>query len=590
MEETNYRQAFSLLRRYIGGEWQRALLLLFLLLSGIALQLLQPQILRDFLDLATGEIARARVGGLTALPAVAALFIGVALVNQLLVGGAAYVTQDLRWRTTNALRADLARHALRLEMGLHNDHTAGELVSRIDGDVDALSNFFSQFTLQVLGNGLLIVGVIAVLMAEDWRIGVGFLGFVVVAAAVLRVVVRLAVPWFRRFWELFGVYFGFFEERLASIEDIRANGAVAYTMRRYHELMRDVFIVDRNAFVLSLLPAATTLAFFNVGSALGLGLGGVLYWNGVITIGTVYVILNYAQLLQEPLARVTQQMEDFQRAVAAAGRIQWLYAVQPALATNAGAPFPLEPGPPRITFAGVDFHYSEEAPVLRNVSFEIAPGETLGLLGRTGSGKTTITRLLFRLYDVAGGCVELDGVDVRTLPLKELRRQIGLVTQDVQLFNASVRDNLTFFDETLPDEAIVAAFAELELMDWFEGLPEGLDTQLESGGRGLSAGEAQLVAFTRVFLQDPRIVILDEASSRLDPTTERLIDKAVHRLLHNRTAIIVAHRLATVQRVDEILILENGRVKEYGRREALAADPASQFSHLLRTAQEELLA
>ena len=590
MEETNYRQAFSLLRRYIGGEWQRALLLLFLLLSGIALQLLQPQILRDFLDLATGEIARARVGGLTALPAVAALFIGVALVNQLLVGGAAYVTQDLRWRTTNALRADLARHALRLEMGLHNDHTAGELVSRIDGDVDALSNFFSQFTLQVLGNGLLIVGVIAVLMAEDWRIGVGFLGFVVVAAAVLRVVVRLAVPWFRRFWELFGVYYGFFEERLASIEDIRANGAVAYTMRRYHELMRDVFIVDRNAFVLSLLPAATTLAFFNVGSALGLGLGGVLYWNGVITIGTVYVILNYAQLLQEPLARVTQQMEDFQRAVAAAGRIQWLYAVQPALATNAGAPFPLEPGPPRITFAGVDFHYSEEAPVLRNVSFEIAPGETLGLLGRTGSGKTTITRLLFRLYDVAGGCVELDGVDVRTLPLKELRRQIGLVTQDVQLFNASVRDNLTFFDETLPDEAIVAAFAELELMDWFEGLPEGLDTQLESGGRGLSAGEAQLVAFTRVFLQDPRIVILDEASSRLDPTTERLIDKAVHRLLHNRTAIIVAHRLATVQRVDEILILENGRVKEYGRREALAADPASQFSHLLRTAQEELLA
>ena len=584
------QSAFQLLRRYIGGEWRRALLLLLLLLGGIGLQLLQPQILRDFIDLATSEVASSRIGGLSRLPVVALLFVGTALVNQLFGAAAAYVTQDLRWRTTNELRADLARHALRLDMGFHNEHSAGELVSRLDGDVDALSNFFSQFILQVFGNGLLIAGVIAVMLAEDWRLGAGFFGLIVVTAAVLSRVIRLALPWFKQFWELFGVYFGFFEERLAAIEDIRANGAVAYTMRRYHQLMRDVFQVDRNAFALSLLPAATATAFFNLGTALGLGLGGVLFARGAITLGTVYVILSYAQLVQDPLQRLTQQIQDFQRAVAAASRIQALFAARPALAANEEVPLPLSSRAHRIQFEEVSFHYAQGTPVLRNVSFQVAPGQVLGLLGRTGSGKTTITRLLFRLYDVTSGAVRLDGFDVRRLPLHRLRRQIGMVTQEVQLFNATVRDNLTFFDRRIGDQEIMEALARLELLPWFEGLPDGLDTHLEAGGRGLSAGEGQLLAFTRVFLQDPSVIILDEASSRLDPTTERLIERAIHRLLTERTGIIVAHRLSTVQRADLILILEAGRVAEFGRRVELATDPDSRFAALLRTGQEELLA
>jgi ATP-binding cassette subfamily B protein len=248
-------------------------------------------------------------------------------------------------------------------------------------------------------------------------------------------------------------------------------------------------------------------------------------------------------------------------------------------------------------------------PVLRDVSFRLAPGRVLGLLGRTGSGKTTVTRLLFRLYDPDLGAVCLGpaghaqaqdpgpaagrgwlGTDLRGLPLADLRRRVGLVTQNIQLFHATVRDNLTFFDRSLPEERILEVLRDLGLEDWVRGLPAGLDTVLESGGGGLSAGEAQLLAFARVFLQDPGLVILDEASSRLDPATEALLERAVDRLLQGRTAILIAHRLGTVQRADEILILEAGRVEERGVRAELARDPDSRFAQLLRTGMEEVLA
>jgi ATP-binding cassette subfamily B protein len=214
----------------------------------------------------------------------------------------------------------------------------------------------------------------------------------------------------------------------------------------------------------------------------------------------------------------------------------------------------------------------------------------LGLLGRTGSGKTTLARLIFRLYDPASGCIEINGADIRNARLEALRRNIAIVTQDVQLFRASVRDNLTFFDRSISDEQILKTLEELELRDWLHALPQGLDTQLDTGSRSLSAGEAQLLAFTRVFLRNPGLVILDEASSRLDPATEQRLERAIDKLLKNRTAIIIAHRLGTVHRADEIMILDNGQVSEYGERRALSADPGSRFYQLLQTGLEEVLA
>ena len=230
-----------------------------------------------------------------------------------------------------------------------------------------------------------------------------------------------------------------------------------------------------------------------------------------------------------------------------------------------------------------------------DVGFTLEAGKVLGVLGRTGSGKTTLTRLIFRLYDVDTGRILLDGIDVRDVSLRDLRQHVGMVTQDVQLFEATVRDNLTLFRSYDPtrlsinDTDIVDAIDTLGLSDWFYALPDGLDTMLKTGGQGLSAGEAQLLAFTRMFLRDPQLVILDEASSRLDPATEQLLERAIDRLLQDRTGIIIAHRLQTVQRADDILILENGRSVENGARLELANDPNSRFAHLLQTGLQEVL-
>jgi ABC-type multidrug transport system fused ATPase/permease subunit len=250
-----------------------------------------------------------------------------------------------------------------------------------------------------------------------------------------------------------------------------------------------------------------------------------------------------------------------------------------------------------VQFENVSFGYTqsdesaEAMPemILQDISFDLPPGAVLGLLGRTGSGKTTLTRLLFRLYDPRQGALRLDGVELRDLRLAVLRQRVGVVTQEIQLFNASVRDNLTLFDPAIPEQRILSALEKVGLLDWYQELPQGLDTRLAPGGSGLSAGEAQLLAFVRVFLHDPGLVILDEASSRLDPATEGRLERAIDYLLQGRTAIIIAHRLSTVRRVDRIMILEQGRQVEYDSRERLAHDHDSRFAQLLKTGLQEAL-
>lgn len=329
-------------------------------------------------------------------------------------------------------------------------------------------------------------------------------------------------------------------------------------------------------------------------------------------------------MLMMPINRITRQMQSLQQASASISRIRKLFDVETKIyEDDVTAQEHLGDGPLAVEFAGVSFGYDDDLEkkvdkgegkkgeekkdegkevdkkegekelVLHGLSFHLQPGAVLGLLGRTGSGKTTLTRLIFRLWDPDEGavCLGTNGspTDIRHLPLTELRQHVGMVTQNIQLFHATVRDNLTFFDPDIPDERILQVIDDLGLGTWFRSLPEGLDTELESGGSGLSAGEQQLLAFTRIFLRNPGLVILDEASSRLDPATEHLIERAVDRLVQNRTAIIIAHRLGTVQRADEIMILEDGHIREHGARAALAADPQSRFYSLLQTGMEEVL-
>jgi len=301
----------------------------------------------------------------------------------------------------------------------------------------------------------------------------------------------------------------------------------------------------------------------------------------------VYLIFAYTEMMRHPMEQIRTQMEDFQKAGAGIARVEALFELTSVLDTSGTIRLP--GGPLSVDLDGVTFAYEDEV-VLHGLSLRVEPGHVLGVLGRSGSGKTTLARLLSRLYDPVSGEVRLGGVPAPSAVVGDLRRHVGMVTQDVQLFRASIRDNLTFFDAAVSDEELAAALDELGLHEWVETLPHGLATELDTGGSGLSAGQAQLLAFTRIFLENPGLVILDEASSRLDPATEHLIERAVDRLLADRTGIIIAHRLATVNRADDILILEDGRAVEYGAQERLVADPGSRLSRLLVTGMEEVLA
>jgi len=310
-----------------------------------------------------------------------------------------------------------------------------------------------------------------------------------------------------------------------------------------------------------------------------------------MTVGQVLALFRYSEMLRQPLEAIAEQIKEFQKAIAGARRASGLLATEPAIAD--GDQLLAGRGPVAVRFESVSFGYGgggDGPKALLDVDLEVPAGTHLGVVGRTGSGKTTMGRLVLRLWDVTTGRVLLDGVDVRDLQLASLRSRVAVVTQDVELFRASLRDNLTLFGaRTVTDDELRSVLGQVGLAEWLAAQPGGLDAELE-GGQSVSAGEAQLLAFARAFLADPAVVILDEASSRLDPLTEAHITSAMHALLDGRTAIIVAHRLATLDEVDAIAVVDAGRVVEHGPRAALAADPASRFARLLRVSGHGMLA
>ena len=547
--------------------------------GGIGLNLLGPQILRNFIDTAkAGGVLRDLIIGGT-------LFLVVSIFSQVVRLISSYLGQDVGWRATNRMRGDLALHCLNLDMWFHHEHTPGEMIERVDGDTTTLSNFFSEFVLQVIGSTFFLIGILILVFREDWRIGAVMAVFSIVAFWVYNLTRSIAVPVYTAEREGYSSLYGFLEERLIGIEDIRTNGANAYTMNRFHDVNRNIFKRVLKSEIVGEVLLSITRVLFAFGHAATMGMSIYLYREGAFTIGTVFMVFQYTARLRQPLDQISRQINDLQKATAGLRRIEELYRTESNI--QDGTETLPASGPLSVEFDDVSFGYVEADPVLKNMSFQLSPGKVLGLLGRTGSGKTTMTRLLFRFYDVDSGQIRIDGMPIMKIRLDSLRHHIGLVTQDVQLFHATVRENLTLFNPAIPDERILAVIKDLGLAVWYDSLPGGLDTAITSGG--LSAGEAQLLAFARVFLQDPGIVILDEPSSRLDPVTEGRIDRAVRKLLHNRTGIIIAHRLATVERVDEIMILEDAQICEHGDREKLAKSTNSRFSQLLKTGLEALI-
>jgi ABC-type multidrug transport system fused ATPase/permease subunit len=558
--------AVNLLGTYLRDQKPRVAALAVLLLGGIALQLVGPLLLRAFID---GAVAG---DGMRGLQLLAGLFIAASIVSQVASVAAAYFSEQVGWTATNLLRADLLRHCLRLDMPFHNARSPGEMIERVDGDITALANFFSQFVIRILGGLLLLIGVLVLLWVEEPRVGAVVTLFALISLLLMSRTASLAVPRVTKEREAFAQYYGLIEERLAGVDDIRANGGGGYVMRRLLVSAQRVLHAARRARLLMSLVWTTATALYIGMYVLVLGLGVYLHQAGEISVGTVFLFFQYTQILRRPMEQIADELKEFQRAGAAVTRVRELLMIQPQVVSGSTAAVPT--GALSVEFDGVSFAYRAQEQVLNELSFALTPGTKLGVLGRTGCGKTTLARLLVRLYDPTDGTVRIGGVDVRGAEIEALRGRVGIVTQEVQLFRASLRDNLTLFDPTISDDRVITALEDLGLAEWVRSQPDGLETVLGSGGAGLSAGEAQLLAFTRVFLRDP--------------ATERLIDAAVDRLLAGRTAIVIAHHLGTIERVDEVMILDGGRIAEHGPRSLLAADQDSIYAGLLRTSSAEL--
>jgi len=543
-----------------------------------ALSLAGPLVIRRIVDLASAGTTASR------LTSLALVYLGLAIATQLILVAVSWFATVTAWHTTNKIRMQLAAHVLGLDHEFHRSHTAGELIQRVDGDVTSVSDFLGTVVPKAVGAAAMVVGMVAVLAVVDWRIAIGALVYVTLSGAVIVRGRHRAVGESSDEMGAYATLYGGIEERLTASEDLRANGAGAHAMWRFVEESAATMhssVRRESAFLRLWWAVQGSVA---VGSSLSLVTGALLVTNGSITIGTAFLMFQYVLLLERPLEDVVQQLETVQKANGAMVRVIDLLAIHPTILDN-GTTSPAD-GPLALTFDTVSFEYErdEEERVLHEVSLSIPAGTSVGVVGRTGSGKTTLSRLVLRLIEATSGRLSIGGVPIAEIPLAELRRRVAMIPQEVELFNGSIRDNVTLFDAAPTDGQVELALDRVGLSALVTG---GIHRQLGAGGAGLSAGEAQLLALARVWLRDPDLVVLDEATARVDPETEAQLEAAIAELMKGRTALVIAHRLSTLRHVDEIVMLDHGRVVEHGARTTLMGDESSRFHRLLVLAMEE---
>ncbi|MFN8020700.1 MAG: ABC transporter ATP-binding protein [Acidimicrobiales bacterium] len=532
-----------------------------------------PLVVRRIVDEATDGATSGR------LVRLAVVFLVIAVVGQLVNVVVTWFATVTAWHTTNQIRLDLARHVLGLDHEFHRTHTPGELIQRVDGDVTSVSDFLGRVVPRAVGAAFMVGGMLVVLAVVDWRLAIGAAVYVSLSAAMVVRSRHRAVGESSDEMGSYARLYGGIEERLTAAEDLRANGAATHAMWRFVEESTDAMassVRRERAFLRMWWLVQGAVAG---GSTISLVVGTALVSSDVITVGTAFLLFQYVLLLGRPLEDVVDQLETVQKANGAMVRVIDLLAVRPAIDDGGTSSPPA--GPLAVAFHHVSFDYGDGQPVLSDIDLEVAPGRSVGVVGRTGSGKTTLSRLLLRLVDTSEGTVELGGVAIREIPRSELRRRVAMIPQEVELFSGTVRDNVTLFDTTPSDDAVAHALRRAGLDSLVDG---GIHRELGAGGAGLSAGEAQLLALARVWLRDPDLLVLDEATARVDPVTEARLEAGIAELMQGRTTFVIAHRLSTLRHVDEIVVVDHGRVVEHGDRSVLTADDDSRFSRLLALA------
>ena len=547
-----------------------------------AMALAGPLVVRQIVDDARGGATT------NELVKLAGLFLAIAVGAQLLTVAFTWSATVTAWHTTNDIRVRLAGHVLGLDHEFHRKHTPGELIERVDGDVTSVSDFLGQVVPRVVGAVAMVFGMILVLAVVDWRLAVGATVYVVLSAMLIVRGRHRAVGEATDEMGAYAKLYGGIEERLTAAEDLRANGAGAHAMWRFigeSAGAMNTAVRRESAFLRLWWAVQGSVA---IGSSISLVSGALLVNSGAISLGTAFLMFQYVLLLERPLEDVVHQLETVQKANGAMVRVIDLLAVEPAITDN-GTISPAA-GPLSIEFDAVSFQYDDDGPesdneeqVLRDITLTIAAGRSVGVVGRTGSGKTTLSRLVLRLIEASTGQLRLGGIPIADIPVSELRGRVAMIPQEVELFSGTVRDNVTLFDPAPTDEQVETALRLAGLDALVVG---GIHRELGAGGAGLSAGEAQLLALARVWVRNPDLVVLDEATSRTDPETETQLEAAVAQLIQGRTTLIIAHRLSTLRHVDEIVVIEHGTIVEHGDRDVLVADHTSRFHHLLDLALE----
>lgn len=567
--------------KYIKTQKFMVSLLILVSLVNIGMQLINPQISRYFLD----EAIKGNIG--KNLTIAALMFIVVAFITQIFSVLVSYIGQKVAWKATNDIRVELIEHCIDLDMSFHKEHKSGEFIERVDGDVSQIFDLFSNIIINVMNSLLLLLGILIILFIENLLIGFSFTILSTFAIYVLWNVKSKTEGYWVKEREINAEFYGFIGENISNTEDISSSGAREYIMGKFYDISRRMFPIILKAELTWSTLWSATLIIFSAGTITAFLVSLYLWNKGLITIGTIYLIFNYTQILRRPIEQIRVNIQQLQSASASVVRVSELFNVEPKI--KYGKEKLEEEKPLKIEFNNVDFQYEEGVDVLKDISIKVERGRVLGILGHTGSGKTTLARLIVRMYDVKNGEILINNKNITSIMEEELTKNIAYVTQDVQILTATIRDNITMFKKDINDEEIIKVIYNLGFKEWYEGLSNGLDTKLEMGDKSLSAGEAQLLAFVRVFLRNPKLIILDEATSRIDSLTEKLIENALDKLLQHRTCIIIAHRFSTLNRADDILLLQDGTIVETGERKSLLNDRSSQYYNLIQHGIGEVL-
>ncbi|MCG3173271.1 MAG: putative ABC transporter ATP-binding protein [Myxococcota bacterium] len=537
--------------------------MLFMPLASAA-TVVQPWLTKHAID---GGIA---TGDRRVLLTCAVLFLGALLAE---FGFSHLQLRTMSWvgqLTVRDLRQALFAHVLRLDMGFYTRNSVGRLLTRVTNDVESIGEMFAAGIVALMADALVLLGIVVILFAINWKLAL-------LGLALTPLLTGFAI-WIRT--QLRDVYADIrvklarinssLNENISGMELIQSYAREDLTLAEFNERNAG----HRDANYRSILLDATLFAVVELASSLTIAgllwFGGGDLVRGSITFGTLVAFIEWMQRFFIPLRDISAKYTVLQSAMASAERIFGLFDEVSAV-RQPGNPKPAPRDWSQIELDNVSFHYLAAEPVLRNICLNIRKGESIAIVGATGSGKTTLVRLLYRCYDPESGAIRMDGTDLREMDLTSLRRMFAFVQQDVFLFSGSVRRNITLDDPAITPEKIRQAVEAVHADQFINKMPNGLDSEIRERGSNLSGGERQLLAFARALAHEPQILVLDEATSSVDPVTESLIQEAIQRLLKGRTSIIIAHRLSTIRQVDRIVVMHQGKIVETGPHEELLA-------------------